>query len=228
MTTDRHDSRTGLVGPYVLGHLNAGERERVVEHLASCPQCRAEVERLRPVAAAMAHADPIAVGDPPASAAAPPRLLEDVLASVRSTRPIVLPEARPRNTPIAVAAVLLPVAAVAALVLVVVLRGPTRESVEFGSLAAGVTASAELLPRSGATEVRLEVRGLAPGSYRIGLVSRSGAVLRAGAFTAPAGSWSGSRTVLLDRAEAVGLVLLDEDGSAAIEAELEPTGGEAT
>jgi anti-sigma-K factor RskA len=60
-----HDDYRENIGPYVLGALPELDAELLERHLAGCASCRAEVEELRPVTAAMARSVPQV--DPPAS-----------------------------------------------------------------------------------------------------------------------------------------------------------------
>lgn len=50
---DRHTSYREQIGAYLLGALTEAERGAFEEHLASCPDCRAELEQLRPAADAL-------------------------------------------------------------------------------------------------------------------------------------------------------------------------------
>jgi len=65
VTTRSHDEYKDNIGPYVLDALPDLERELLERHLAGCDSCRAEVERLQPVTAAMARSVPQV--EPPAS-----------------------------------------------------------------------------------------------------------------------------------------------------------------
>jgi anti-sigma-K factor RskA len=53
-----HDEHKDNIGPYVLGALPELEVELLERHLAGCESCRAEVDDLRPVPAAMARSVP--------------------------------------------------------------------------------------------------------------------------------------------------------------------------
>jgi anti-sigma-K factor RskA len=53
-----HDEYRDNIGAYVLGALPELEAELLERHLAGCEGCRAEVEELRPVTAAMARSVP--------------------------------------------------------------------------------------------------------------------------------------------------------------------------
>jgi RNA polymerase sigma-70 factor (ECF subfamily) len=63
VTTDEHD--LGALGSYVLGGLGADDRRAVEDHLARCPQCRAEHAGLAVVPAALGELPPEALLDGP-------------------------------------------------------------------------------------------------------------------------------------------------------------------
>ena len=58
MNTRSHDEYRDNIAPYVLGALPELDAELLERHLAGCESCRAEVEELRPVPAAMARSVP--------------------------------------------------------------------------------------------------------------------------------------------------------------------------
>ncbi len=58
MNARSHDEYRDNIGPYVLGALPELEAELLERHLAGCESCRAEVEDLRPVPAAIARSVP--------------------------------------------------------------------------------------------------------------------------------------------------------------------------
>jgi anti-sigma-K factor RskA len=74
MTVNEHTRWVDSAGAYVLGAMPADERERFEAHLETCPECREEVDELRPAAEALPMASPPVV---------PPRALKDrVMAEV--------------------------------------------------------------------------------------------------------------------------------------------------
>jgi anti-sigma-K factor RskA len=80
MNADRsanHEEQKALAATYVLGALDAEERRSFESHLASCPECAAEVRSLQPVIAGLALAVP------PRTPRA--ELRERVLAAIRAT-----------------------------------------------------------------------------------------------------------------------------------------------
>jgi anti-sigma-K factor RskA len=58
MSVRSHDEYRENIGAYVLGALPELEAEVLEKHLAGCEECRAEVEELRPVTAAMLRSVP--------------------------------------------------------------------------------------------------------------------------------------------------------------------------
>jgi anti-sigma-K factor RskA len=58
VSTRSHDEYRDNIGAYVLGALPELESELLERHLAGCDSCRAEVEELQPVTAAMARSVP--------------------------------------------------------------------------------------------------------------------------------------------------------------------------
>ena len=58
MSTRSHDEYKENIGPYVLGALPELEIELLERHLVTCESCRAEVEELQPVTAAIARSVP--------------------------------------------------------------------------------------------------------------------------------------------------------------------------
>jgi Anti-sigma-K factor rskA, C-terminal/Putative zinc-finger len=89
-----------LTGAYAVDALDELERARFEQHLAGCPDCRAEVDSLREATALIAET----------TATAPPARLRDrVLADIATVRP--LPPEAPRVTPVPTTPVTAPAAA---------------------------------------------------------------------------------------------------------------------
>lgn len=65
MSSRSHEEYQDNIGAYVLGALPELEAELLERHLTGCESCRADVEELRPVTAALARSVPQV--DPPAS-----------------------------------------------------------------------------------------------------------------------------------------------------------------
>ncbi|MCA1676064.1 MAG: zf-HC2 domain-containing protein [Actinobacteria bacterium] len=72
--TQPHDHPTDLVTAYVLDALGDAEMAFVEDHLEGCAKCRAEVDGLRAVTAALL----------PASPAAPPTLRGRIMSGIAS------------------------------------------------------------------------------------------------------------------------------------------------
>jgi anti-sigma factor RsiW len=75
MTSQEHT----LIGPYVLDAVTDLERAAVDRHLRECDSCRAEVDELREASAKLADG---------AWSVPPPRLRDNVLAAIASTRQV--------------------------------------------------------------------------------------------------------------------------------------------
>jgi predicted anti-sigma-YlaC factor YlaD len=182
MTTEACRRWRELFGAYLLGHLTTEEHVGLEAHLDGCAECRAELEELRPVAGALASADPAHLGTPPQP---PPDLAERVFAQVHDVRRLE----RRRRMGLRVGAGI--AAAVIALSVAVVLRsdGPRveREEFTFPTLPAGVQAVATLYRREElpGVEVWLEVEGLTPGAtYAVWVERATGDRVRCGTFDA--------------------------------------------
>ena len=80
MSVERHDAQEENVGAYLLGALTEIELRAFERHLAECPVCRDEVERLRPAVDALPRSVP-PVDPPPRLKAS---LMEEVEADARS------------------------------------------------------------------------------------------------------------------------------------------------
>jgi anti-sigma-K factor RskA len=76
MSSRTHEEYKENLGAYVLGALPELESELFERHLATCEDCRAEVEELRPVTGALARSVP--------QVEAPPELKESLMAIVNA------------------------------------------------------------------------------------------------------------------------------------------------
>lgn len=85
MSTRTHDEYKENIGAYLLGALPELEAEVFERHLAGCENCRAEVEDLRPVSAALARSVPQV--EAPASLKASLMDIVNSEAEVRADRP---------------------------------------------------------------------------------------------------------------------------------------------
>jgi anti-sigma factor RsiW len=188
------------LGAYVLGALEPDERDAVAAHLAACPDCRAEYERIAGLPALLRPAEGLEIP------AAPPgleeRLLDRVahergakphrggirsrLRSVRRGRGARLTRRR------AAVAAALAGAALGAGVTALALSGggggaePSAQYAIRLTGATGASARAELEPGRGGTEVHMWVKGLPPGAEAVYEVrcERSGWSASAGTFRA--------------------------------------------
>jgi hypothetical protein len=182
------------LGAYVLDALDPGEREAIAAHLARCPQCAAEHERLAGLPALLAHAEGLEIPE------APPALAERVLDEIarergagrrtRWPRRRWLPDwARGRTLAIGALAGAVLGAGVTAIVLDDDGQAPEPRSYALVlSGAGGASARAQLAPARGGTELHLWVRGLPPGGDTVYEVrcERGGWSASAGTFRADA------------------------------------------
>jgi hypothetical protein len=162
-----------MLGAHVLGHLSADERVALEAHADGCAECTAELDELRPVAAALPAADAAHIGTRPA----PPADLGDrVAATIRTARKA---RVRRRWRIAAVGAAAAAVVIAATLSVSTLLRDdrPDYEVFRFPVLPVGVEAKAYLYPPEEGTpgvEVWLEVDGLEPGArYAVWVERRS-------------------------------------------------------
>lgn len=160
------------LGAYVLGVLDAGDEQRVREHLDRCPDCAAEAASLRATGSALALTDLAMVEGPPEpSPDVLPKLLQRVFAARR----------RRRITSAAVAAAAAVVVAVGGAVVVDAVDGSPSEDVEAGEDGDEPTATASGREGSVAVEVAIWDRGWGaavtvdvagvPSGYRCSLVA---------------------------------------------------------
>jgi anti-sigma factor RsiW len=179
------------LGGYALGALEPAEQEAVAEHLARCPHCAAEYERLAGLPALLAHADGLEI--PAAPAAVEERVLDRIAqergAERRGRRPLLarLPGWARGRTLLAGG---LAGAALGAGATAFVLQDDAAEQQRAYAVAlrgeGGASARAELTPGGSGTEVQLWVEGLPPGGdavYEV-LCERPGWSASAGTFRA--------------------------------------------
>lgn len=182
-----------LLGAYVLGVLEDGERDTVRGHLDGCEKCRREVGELREMESALGELPPEALIDGPPEGG--DLLLQRTLRQVRDER---TRDDRRRR------AVWLAAAAVAA---VVVLGGGTllgrgtapdqpapqaaptatlpagTRSATATDAATGATMTASVTPAAGWVRVRAQVSGVAAGQQcRLYVIARDGSRREAGSW----------------------------------------------
>jgi hypothetical protein len=187
------------LGGYVLGALEPAERDVVAAHLAECPDCRAEYERLAGLPALLRPAEGLEI--PAAPAGVEERVLDRIAhergaKTGRGLRGRARAVMRGRGAGVtrrrgALAAALAG-AALGASATALALSGggeggtpPAQYAIQLSG-ATGATARAELEPGRGGTEVHLWVQGLPPGAEAVYEVrcERSGWSASAGTFRA--------------------------------------------
>jgi hypothetical protein len=193
------------LGAYALGQLSQEERTGLEAHLDGCPDCRAELELLTPVARLLPKADPERLGAAPTP---PPALADRVMTSIAGERRAT----RRRNFRLGLA-LSGATAAVAAVVLAIFVlpggdSGPPATRVSFESLPPKMKAGAKLEPRPFGTEIHLYVKGAPAGVLcRVFVVAEDGSRLSAGSFRY---RWSDDYPILtsafeLSKTKAIGL-----------------------
>jgi Putative zinc-finger len=205
------------LGGYVLGALEPDERDAVAAHLATCPECAAELERLAALPGLLRHADGLEI--PTAPQAVEERLLDQVAHEAglrrhgrhgllgRLTPP---PRWRRRLARGRFAATALAGAALGAAITALAVGGgsdndattPAQYRLQLTG-AGGASARAELEPGRGGTELHLWVKGLPTGAEAVYEVhcERRGWSASAGTFRADS---RGRAYVVLTTAARVG------------------------
>ncbi|MCK2242755.1 MULTISPECIES: zf-HC2 domain-containing protein [unclassified Crossiella] len=219
MNGESHQVLRAQLGAYVLGRLDEPECVALQAHLDFCGDCRAEVAELIPVAEALAEVDPDRVTDEPA---VPPGLGEAVLGRIRAERRTV--KRRSARLGIGVTLAVLAGTAIgygAADLLRATQSAIPLESVAVQQLATRVAASANLVPHTWGTEIKLTARGFEQGaSYRVVVTDRRGADHPAGEFV---GNGPGEIRCNLNsavlRTEATGFRVLDTTGGTVLAAD---------
>lgn len=190
------------LGMYALGRLDEPEAVALQAHLDGCPDCRAELNELTPVASLLSQADPDRLVAPPHALSS--TLPVAILATVERER------GRRRARRLGVVAA----AAAAAVVLVAggfflrdaapdVAPAPAGQAVAFSVVSAGVDASARVENRAWGTGISLDVAGLPPDrTYNVWLARADGSRMNAGSFIA-----KDNRTMSMELA--VGLPMSD-------------------
>jgi hypothetical protein len=171
------------LGAYALGQLGRDERAGLEAHLDGCPQCRAELALLAPVAQMLPHADPARFESAPQP---PPELGARIAAVIEGEREKARKQRRRRRAFGGFALGGATAALAAAVLAIFVLGGGSGEPerhVRFASLPQGVTIDATLEPHAYGTEVRMYVHGIASGTLcTVSLRGPGGASYPAGTF----------------------------------------------
>jgi anti-sigma factor RsiW len=174
-----HTELQMLLGAYVLGGLDAGDRRRLEEHLPGCAACTAELCRFAGMPGLL-HLVPA----PVEPAAAPEESLPRLIAAARVRRAV----RQRRRWMLAAAAVVLALAGVTGGVLLAdrdTGPAPTAVVSTFGE--GRVAGEAVLEPRAWGTQVRLDLNYPPYGKqpYTAWAVADDGREERAGAWTVP-------------------------------------------
>jgi anti-sigma-K factor RskA len=172
-------SHGDLIGPYVLGALEPHEMEEMTAHLARCDRCAAERRRLASLPAlldsAQAH-DTVPTLSPRLEDAVLDRFVRD-RAGAERFRP-----ARRRWRPLAAAAAL---AALLAVALVVLLPGEDERAYARAELSGhGAKAMAWVTEVEAGTRVRVRADRLRRGTYELWCVRTDGRWVSGGSFRA--------------------------------------------
>lgn len=176
--TRSHSELREALGAFVLGQLDDEERRDVEQHLATCADCRLELDEISPLVAALRTVDP---DDVHPVGIVPPAELD---ARIRSALPAA-PHGLRRWAPLTGA--VLAAAAAAAVVTTIVVSdepaGPTVIAVPRVTSAQGVTASAGLVNHTWGLEIKLKTAGLPAGErFEMWIVGRDGIPREAGGF----------------------------------------------
>ena len=172
-----------MLGAYLLGELDEDERTALEAHLDGCAECRAELAELRPVAGALADADPeLFETDEPRP---PADLLERTLSRIDEARDSEFTRRRRlrRQRSALAAAVAVLLVAVGLLVVLPQLNAPPQEPLAFSEVASGVEAEGSLIAHTWGIEANLLIEGLEDGrNYRVTFTKAGGTEVPAGTF----------------------------------------------
>lgn len=183
LSPDDHRALRELLAALAQGQLDDSERTRLLAHLDSCPDCRAELAQLEGTARSLRHADPDRIsGAPPPG---PPPWLGDAIVTAIGDEA----RRRPRRQVIRMLAVAAGVVAVggsgAAIGYQVAPKPPAipLESVAVAQVAPGIRSVAGVVPHTWGMEVKLTATGFATGQrYRVIVQTADGRQAPAGEF----------------------------------------------
>jgi acyl-coenzyme A thioesterase PaaI-like protein len=171
------------LGAYALGQLEGDERAGLEAHLDGCPQCRAELALLAPVAQMLPHADPARFESAPQP---PPELGARIAAVIEGEREKARKQRRRRRAFGGFALGGATAALAAAVLAIFVLGGGSggpQQHVRFVSSSGKVKIDATLEPHAYGTEVRMYVHGVASGTLcTVSLRGPGGVSYPAGTF----------------------------------------------
>jgi anti-sigma-K factor RskA len=216
MSTSGHERWKDEVAAYLLGALEPGEAAELERHVAGCPECRADLRRLRPAVRLLSES--VERVEPPADLRA--RLIEQTRAEAAQTAADPqrqMPFSRRRWfsgwRPVAAGAL-------AALMIVAAIGLASRDSGTGGTttIAAGEApaVTAELVMDGDSATLRLaNVHEMPENRVLEAWVQRDGEVERAGGLFVP------------DRAGRATAMIPDMDGVEAVMVTSEPEGGSA-
>jgi hypothetical protein len=216
--SDAHRPWREQLGAMMLSQLPQSEEAALKAHLDQCVECSAEAELLRPVVSALAAADVERVS---ASAPPPPHLEDRVFSRLAEARR--LDQLRRRRFRTRLASGLAAAAVILAAVVVTnrgdqapdVLVSPEGvELVSFTSLPPGAEAEAELTQTKEGMSIHIRMRGMPSGDWLVAVERTDGTEEASETFAAPSGGWSGSRTLPLERRDAIELKIRLADGTA--------------
>jgi hypothetical protein len=204
-----------LLGAYVVGALEEGERDAVRRHLAVCPGCRREYDELAALPEYLGALTIEEVERGPVHAA--PEMLDRLLAQVSAERAA---GRRRRLVSLIAAAAAVFVLAVAAVGFGVgSLSGggsdspsqPSAVRLVGGDARTATHAVVQLQPKAWGTAMKLTLSGV-PGGRRCELIAVSDDGVRevAASWTVPAGGYDEERPLVIDGAVGIPLVDLDE------------------
>jgi len=205
------------LGAYVLGALDADERQRVDEHVRRCPDCAAELAEFQALPPLLDRVRLEDLETPPVTPS--PGLFERVAAAAAADaaprrpavrRPAARPQAARRWLVAAAAVAVLGVGGGATWWVVGSQSQETAHSVVAGSVHMTVTPD----PQPAGTVLDVTVAGVAPGEEcQLVVLDRDGGRHQAGAWTA---SYSGTAAfrgwTSVHRGDVTGVVLLGTDG----------------
>jgi hypothetical protein len=170
-----------LLGAYALGRLEGDERVGLEAHLDGCPDCRAELASLEPVALMLPHADPERFGPAPQP---PPELGARIASVIEKERQRAQRRRRHAFGGFALGGAATALAAVAlALFVFGGGSGEPEQHVHFTAVPKGVEVYATLQPHAYGTEIHMYVRGIRSGTLcRVSLRAADGVSYPAGTF----------------------------------------------